>query len=628
MHPQRSTIRRRFCRLAGLANLVVVLSTALNGRIPKQHPATNTIAITRIEVSGKNDETTVRISADHDLVFQSGRLTNPDRVVLDFLNAHFDLAHFPRPIVLDPIHGIRIGQVQSNVARVVIDLQYSCPYSIYTQGQTVFVSFVTAPTVGVRSDGSADSVHKRPTTTARSQSPSALPTSEADEEQDSPRPASPVPLSPAVTTLSATPELQSDLPSPPVTTSLETGQVLTDENGVISAYHQAKVGALWTLGHLYLLSVSTFYEHDTNFEFKPQGQAANAVAAQGLILISFGTAKTALDIQYRPYLLFAQGEAQADFLANSLDIHTFHFLNARWLLNFDDRFQYLPARGRLIDPTVDVDFASGVISSGPFLAADASTLYNDLSVAASDHFLGHDTLTFHGQYQYVDDWSVPNSAKSTVVSAPTPTLSSQENLIGGGGSWDHEVSDNLRLGISYNYERQVLGGIRGESQYHSLFVNYSQMIRPSVLVQLSFGPSWGIYGASSQPKSTYVGSGSFIKKFQVSDIALSYARSEDYSGVIANGYYSRYDGSFTRSLGSHLELVAGGGYLQQSFNGLSNLDAREEWGRMSWFVTRELGFFASVANIGAQGSTLPDARRTLLSTGLRWGYQQRQSEQP
>jgi hypothetical protein len=628
MHPQRSTIRRRLCQLAGLANLAVVLSTALNGQISKQHPPKNTIAITRIEVSGMNDGTTVRISVDHDLAFQSEHLTNPDRVVLDFRNAHFDLAHAPRPIALDPIHGIRIGQVQSNVARVVIDLQHVCPYKIYAQGQTVFVSFAAAPKVGVPSGGSADSVNKRPTTTARSQSASALPTSEADEEQDTLPPPSPPPLSPAVTAPPDTRGQQSDLPPPPATTSLETGQVLTDENGVISAYHQAKLSALWHLGHLSLLSMSTFYEHDTNVEFKPQGQAANAVAVQGLILVSFGTAKTALDIQYRPYLLFAQGEAQTDFLANALDIHTFHFINARWLLNFDDRFQYLPARGRLIDPTVNVDFSSGVTSSGPFLATDETTLFNDLSVTASGRFRGRDTLTFHGQYQYADEWNVPNSAKSTAVSAPTRTLFSQENLVGGGVSWSHEISDNLKFGIGYNYDRQVLGGIRGDSQYHSLFATYSQMIRPSVLVQLSFGPSWGIYAMPSQAKSTYVGSASVIKTFQASDIALSYGRNEDYSGVIANGYYSRYDGSFTRSLGSRLELVAGGGYLQQSLNRLSNLDAREEWGRMSWFVTRELGFFVSVADIGAQGSTLPYAHRTLYSTGLRWGYQRVQSGQP
>jgi len=166
----------------------------------------------------------------------------------------------------------------------------------------------------------------------------------------------------------------------------------------------------------------------------------------------------------------------------------------------------------------------------------------------------------------------------------------------------------------------LIGGNANQFQYHSLMLNYSQRIRPSLQMLLSGGPSWQVpeHGATSKK---FVGSAVLLKSFHASSLALSYARNYDYIGVISGGYYTRYDGIYTQSLGRRWEFSVGAGYGQQGFNKLSQFDAREEWVRGSYLLGEKLSAFLSFTNIATQGGTYPYATGNLLLAGVRWAYQ-------
>ena len=374
-----------------------------------------------------------------------------------------------------------------------------------------------------------------------------------------------------------------------------------------------------------LLTLSTFYEYDSNLAFTPQPQSVNAFGLQALLGYSFATERTALDLQYRPSLLVSGTATRFDWAANSFDIRLYHYLTPRWRLNFDDRFQYVPAQGRLLDPTILPDLSTGTVSRDPFLTTGQAAL-NDAASVGLSYSAERDTVTFRGQYQYADTWTQSNLAKPA---KPTPeTTFQQENVIGGGITWLHEVREGLQFGLSYTYDRQILKGNQNHTQYHNVMFNYSQRFGSSVSLLAAFGPSWQTSGGQTPTSRTYVGDATLLKRFHSSTLALSYVRNYRYVGVISNGYNTRYDGYYTQNFARRWEASAGAGYAQQTFRKLSDFDGREEWARLSYLLGEKVAAFVSITNSAAQGAGLPYANRNLFVAGLRWGYQREDGLQP
>jgi hypothetical protein len=421
---------------------------------------------------------------------------------------------------------------------------------------------------------------------------------------------------------STNPDSPADLPSNPPASRSQADERIDHDSNALPA---GRFSSLFTRGHLSLLTVSTFYEYDSNVAFTPQPEAVNALGLQALLLYSFGTERTALDLQYRPSLVVSGGVTQLDLAANSVDLRLYHYLTPRWLLSLDDRFQYAPARGRLLDPTIRPDLSTGNISRDPFLTNGQASL-NDAASVKLSYAAEHDTLTFRGQYQYADAWSPSNLTKP--AKPTTPTTFQQENVIGGGITWFHEVREGLQFGVSYSYDRQILKGNLNRTQYHGVMINYSQKFGSSLTLLAAFGPSWQISGGQTPTSKTYVGDVTMLKRFQTSTLALSYVRNYEYVGVISSGYNTRYDGYYMRNFARRWEASAGAGYAQQTFRKLSDFDGREEWARLSYLLGEKISAFVSITNSAAQGAGLPYANRNLFIAGLRWGYQREDGLQP
>ncbi|MBI3405268.1 MAG: type IV pilus secretin PilQ [Acidobacteria bacterium] len=101
-------------------------------------------AIQQVRVEQIEKQTQVRIEGNGRLSYETMRLLNPDRLVLDFGGTK---AHVARPNLtssLDPVHAVRVGQFKSDVTRVVIELAHGSAYNVNAVDKSVLVTFGTS----------------------------------------------------------------------------------------------------------------------------------------------------------------------------------------------------------------------------------------------------------------------------------------------------------------------------------------------------------------------------------------------------------------------------------------------------------------------------------------------------
>ena len=96
--------------------------------------------IERVTVARAHDQVIVQLEASGKLNYQTTRLINPERLVLDFQGA--TLGRFQKPSsVADPVTGIRASQFKPEVARVVIDLGRASAYQLTPTDSGLMITF-------------------------------------------------------------------------------------------------------------------------------------------------------------------------------------------------------------------------------------------------------------------------------------------------------------------------------------------------------------------------------------------------------------------------------------------------------------------------------------------------------
>ena len=114
-------------------------------------------SIRQIHLTQDAGRTEVNISGSGALTYHAMRLHNPDRLVLDFANAHLRTSETHLASNLDPVREIRFAQFTPEVSRVVIDLRQPAAYNIVQDGDTVSVSFsLKAVSSGAAQSDSSD----------------------------------------------------------------------------------------------------------------------------------------------------------------------------------------------------------------------------------------------------------------------------------------------------------------------------------------------------------------------------------------------------------------------------------------------------------------------------------------
>lgn len=406
------------------------------------------------------------------------------------------------------------------------------------------------------------------------------------------------------------PDDQTPMLQAPSTPALDTGQ---------SLQNTGRTSPL-KFGHLSLLSFSVLYDYDSNFTFSPTNpQPADALAMQGLVFYTIGGNRSRLDIQWRPFMLVSQTTTKADFAGQTVDFHTYRYMSARWLLNFDDRFQYAPDNGLLANPSFNPDFTTGLFNRQPFLANGESNITNGATLSLSYQMNQKNQLTFHGNFQYVNQWDTGTNPN------PPPVVYDFLYNFGTGVSWTHKLTEGREIGAAYTYDRQYLADFSSRSQYHSAFLTYSDRIRPTLLLRVAFGPSLqirqGAQGISAGNSETFEGSVEVLKSFRRSNLAFSYGRGHDFQGIITEAYHDRFDLSYSWNMGQKWEFSTGGGYIEQGSSSVPTLRGRTLWFNSSYYVSRQWSVFATYMNSAASGGPQPYGTRNLIMAGIRWSWQ-------
>jgi type IV pilus assembly protein PilQ len=98
-------------------------------------------SISGVEVARTGQRTTVRISGTGDLRYQTSRLNDPARLVLDFSDTRLAVSRYSVPSKYVPVRSVRLGQSNPDVSRVVIDLVEFVPFNVQADGSLLTISF-------------------------------------------------------------------------------------------------------------------------------------------------------------------------------------------------------------------------------------------------------------------------------------------------------------------------------------------------------------------------------------------------------------------------------------------------------------------------------------------------------
>src|SRR5215467_13299325 len=102
--------------------------------------------ISSVAITQAPERSAVRVEGEGRLEVHPARMHNPDRLVLDFVGARLAVHRTAIPGVSAPVLGVRMGQYQPDVARVVVDLTAPTPYEVSRDRDAVVISFETSTT--------------------------------------------------------------------------------------------------------------------------------------------------------------------------------------------------------------------------------------------------------------------------------------------------------------------------------------------------------------------------------------------------------------------------------------------------------------------------------------------------
>ncbi|MCL4523021.1 MAG: type IV pilus secretin PilQ [Acidobacteria bacterium] len=219
--------------LPGAAQITPVKMTAPSAKSEKplktaasNAPAT---AIEQVLVRSVEKSAEVQIEGNGRMACEVTRLSNPDRVVLDFAGVSALKAEKAVASSVEPVKGIRVGRYKTNVMRVVIDLDRNEPHRVRARGNVVTVAF-GPDSVASQTTSPAPAPVTETVSTSSVQTPAPAPVQAATQTADEPKATSTSPIDAEKLPLPANlTQASSALASPLPASSREAAPVTPDE---------------------------------------------------------------------------------------------------------------------------------------------------------------------------------------------------------------------------------------------------------------------------------------------------------------------------------------------------------------------------------------------------------------
>ena len=136
-------------------------------------PSGRPVNVRNVSIARGNDGIHVEISGSGELTAKAMKLTSPDRVVIDLLNAVPMGVHKQMAVNAAGIKSIRVGryQMQPPVTRVVVDLENSRDYELVPSGSCVMLNFPKAASVSAPAAPKATPATLQPQVVAQNTAP-------------------------------------------------------------------------------------------------------------------------------------------------------------------------------------------------------------------------------------------------------------------------------------------------------------------------------------------------------------------------------------------------------------------------------------------------------------------------
>ncbi len=125
------------------ASMAAAMSPAL-AQTQESAGASKAAVISSVAITQAPERSAVRVEGEGRLEVHPARMHNPDRLVLDFVGARLAVHRTAIPGVSAPVLGVRMGQYQPDVARVVVDLTAPTPYEVSRDRDAVVILFETS----------------------------------------------------------------------------------------------------------------------------------------------------------------------------------------------------------------------------------------------------------------------------------------------------------------------------------------------------------------------------------------------------------------------------------------------------------------------------------------------------
>jgi hypothetical protein len=374
-------------------------------------------------------------------------------------------------------------------------------------------------------------------------------------------------------------------------------------------------------GRLSLLSFSGYEGYDSNPRLQASGSAASFTELNALLLFSRRFAGWQLNLQYQPFLSFSPKRTNKSFSAVAVDLQTVRHLNRSWSWSASENFRYSPDVQNAVGTGLVLNSGGGISIGDTYLSAGRNVLADNVYVGVNDRYSERSSLAFHidGNFTRLSSYLGGQSA----INLPTEQAVSYSP----GVVWSTHLNVRDTLSLKYDYRVQSATGTSvGDVNSQTASIGWGHRLKPSVRFSATFGPGWSKYTgrqnpATSQPwRSTLQGSLGISKEFRRGGVALAFARSNSFSGTIADGFNNRYDLLLNRSLTPRWSCAASVSYLQQQASRGRNTTGKQASAQLSHFVSRNWSIFAQARYLKIEGSEQFSSEK-IATLGFRWAWE-------
>jgi type IV pilus assembly protein PilQ len=131
------------CLLLMGAALTAIPASAQVAQEAATSAARPSSSISAVKVAHTRQGTTVRITGTGDLHYQTSRVDDPARLVLDFVDTNLAVSRYTVRSENSPVRSVRLGQSKPGLSRVVIDLAEFAPFRVRGDGSDLTIFFAS-----------------------------------------------------------------------------------------------------------------------------------------------------------------------------------------------------------------------------------------------------------------------------------------------------------------------------------------------------------------------------------------------------------------------------------------------------------------------------------------------------